>query len=441
MKTLNIVLCTLVLSILFYSCDKNEFAPEVADQEFTIEENSPYGSVLGAVTASDADESQVVSFEIIDGNINGTFEIDPSSGVLSVSNPAKLNYEESTQITITVSVADNHEKDPMESSARIQINLSDVNEYAPVVNNQVFELVENVANGTDIGRILASDSDTHQQLIFDILPWSDSGYAAIDSNTGNLTIIDSSAFDFESRQQVVIGIRVRDNHANSMSDTAMITLTIQDVPELGFGLAGYYPFNGNANDESGNVLNGTVQGATLINDRFGNANAAYTFDGNSAYISLPEEFDFQTRTISLWFNASTANYGTAYGSIYQSDNPSIEYGVIGMAVFDTNSEGTKELLMGISGANYSTNVTIDTWYHVIMSVNSNKEVQYYMDGELAFEGEFANYIHSVNGLEQTILGASRHTGNSYYKGAIDDIRIYDRILSEEELSLISQAQE
>lgn len=44
------------------------------------------------------------------------------------------------------------------------------------------------------------------------------------------------------------------------------------------GLVGYWPFNGNANDESGNGNNGTVNGATLSSDRNGNANSAYYFD-------------------------------------------------------------------------------------------------------------------------------------------------------------------
>ena len=50
------------------------------------------------------------------------------------------------------------------------------------------------------------------------------------------------------------------------------------------GLVGYWPFNGNANDASGNGNNGTVNGATLTTDRNGNANSAYSFDGNNDYI-------------------------------------------------------------------------------------------------------------------------------------------------------------
>ena len=50
---------------------------------------------------------------------------------------------------------------------------------------------------------------------------------------------------------------------------------------LDSGLVAHYPFNGNANDESGNGNDGTVNGATLTTDRFGNANKAYSFDGVS----------------------------------------------------------------------------------------------------------------------------------------------------------------
>ena len=46
------------------------------------------------------------------------------------------------------------------------------------------------------------------------------------------------------------------------------------------GLVAYYPFNGNANDESGNGHHGTVIGATLTSDRDGNENSSYSFDGD-----------------------------------------------------------------------------------------------------------------------------------------------------------------
>lgn len=52
------------------------------------------------------------------------------------------------------------------------------------------------------------------------------------------------------------------------------------------GLVGYWGFNGNANDESGNGNDGVVNGATLTEDRDGNPNAAYSFDGTDDRIEL-----------------------------------------------------------------------------------------------------------------------------------------------------------
>ena len=68
------------------------------------------------------------------------------------------------------------------------------------------------------------------------------------------------------------------------------------------GLVGWWPFNGNANDESGNGNHGTVNGATLAVDRNGNANSAYSFDGNSG-ITIPHSTSLNigsSCTFSFW---------------------------------------------------------------------------------------------------------------------------------------------
>jgi hypothetical protein len=70
------------------------------------------------------------------------------------------------------------------------------------------------------------------------------------------------------------------------------------------GLVGYWPFNGNANDESGNGNNGTVNGATLTTDRNGNGNSAYYFNGGGNYITIPYSSSIAVQggiTISCWF--------------------------------------------------------------------------------------------------------------------------------------------
>ena len=69
------------------------------------------------------------------------------------------------------------------------------------------------------------------------------------------------------------------------------------------GLISYWPFTGNANDASGNSHDGTVSGATLTTDRFGNANAAYSFNGTSDFISVPASTVFTQKpmSFSFWF--------------------------------------------------------------------------------------------------------------------------------------------
>ena len=65
-------------------------------------------------------------------------------------------------------------------------------------------------------------------------------------------------------------------------------LMAQNVPNYvpTNGLVGWWPFNGNANDESGNGNHGTVNGVSLTSDRFGNASSAYNFDGLANYIKV-----------------------------------------------------------------------------------------------------------------------------------------------------------
>ena len=63
--------------------------------------------------------------------------------------------------------------------------------------------------------------------------------------------------------------------------------------DLNDGLIAFYPFNGTANDLSGNDHHGTVNGAILTEDRFGNPDGAFRFDGIDDYISIPNSLDFQ----------------------------------------------------------------------------------------------------------------------------------------------------
>lgn len=91
--------------------------------------------------------------------------------------------------------------------------------------------------------------------------------------------------------------------------------------DIGDGLIVYYPFNGNANDESENGHHGIVNGAALTADRFGRTNGAYEFDGTDDFIQLPGtsllELDFPIST-SVWVSLSS-DFGSFDNGIFNTD--------------------------------------------------------------------------------------------------------------------------
>ena len=96
------------------------------------------------------------------------------------------------------------------------------------------------------------------------------------------------------------------------------------------GLVGYWPFNGNANDDSLNGNNGTVNGASLTTDRFGNTNSAYNFDGLNSYIDCGNSSSISTPTnftFSVWINPL---------SITNNNNGGTNINVILSKYFDWN---------------------------------------------------------------------------------------------------------
>ena len=92
------------------------------------------------------------------------------------------------------------------------------------------------------------------------------------------------------------------------------------------GLVGWWPFNGNANDESGNDLNGTVNGAILTNDRFENNNSAYSFDGFDDLIEISDASSLRCRKITL--SAWVLKNSSAIGQIIYKGNLSDAQSVI-----------------------------------------------------------------------------------------------------------------
>ena len=217
----------------------------------------------------------------------------------------------------------------------------------------------------------------------------------------------------------------------------VLPLFAQNIPSYvpKDGLVGWWPFNGNANDESGNGNDGIVSEATLISDRNGNSNSAYDFDGDNDYIDISTtngNFNNQQYTISLWYKLNS-KFSSVYGGhkvnpviISRVSQQSVIYD--NFVVFEIN--GGINFNSGTSAqvaAGYITkNDTTNNWNNITYSV-SNDSCRTYLNGIKVYTQVIDG---SLNFLNVPIrVGGSQNIYWKDFQGLIDDIGYWNRSLS------------
>ena len=213
------------------------------------------------------------------------------------------------------------------------------------------------------------------------------------------------------------------------------------------GLIGYYPFNGNANDESGNGNDGAVDGATLITDRFGNDNSAYSFDGINDFIQAPNYSSNSSFTVSCWVNMTTYNLNSlgANDMIFvlnhSGENNLSRSFMIGYRNFG-NEYGSSSYIFDNTGGvggyiSYLTNQTPPSgniWHHFVSVFENGTYVKMYLDGEL-INNNTENVPTQTNMPSLPIFfGKGVATQVDYLQGELDDIGLWNRALTEQEIT-------
>jgi hypothetical protein len=198
---------------------------------------------------------------------------------------------------------------------------------------------------------------------------------------------------------------------------------------LDSGLVAYYPFNGNADDESGYGNNGNVMGAILTEDRFGNPSSAYSFDGvddyiayNTLWITPPEEL-----TMVAWFNAMNTEEGKI---VYHGDNGEFQL----LSINDT-SVSAVHLSSDWYFARSST--LTNKWHFLVGIWKKGESLLVYLDNSshdsITVPDEQLNDV-GVN--YQPSIGSYNRANGAYFEGYIDDIRIYSRALTPGEIDFL-----
>jgi PKD repeat protein len=202
------------------------------------------------------------------------------------------------------------------------------------------------------------------------------------------------------------------------------------------GLVAYYPFNGNANDESGNGNNGTVYGATATTDRFGQEKKAYNFVGDNVNrITLSPFAPPSVISLSIWFYPTTSgpsglNNSVLFSNIYGGRNydniyVGMQNGLINFLI--RNSAGTGFIIYSNSS------ISLNQWNHLVCIIDEQKQLRMYLDNVL--QTQTNTWSGSYNGQTVTNIGNNVNDDDNF-DGSLDDIRIYNYALTSSEINTL-----
>ena len=216
-------------TVLIRIADVNQ-PPVIVGQTWTIIENSPATTFVGTAQASDPDQEQTLTLRIVAGNDDGAFAIDSSTGVVTINSAAAVDYETHQSFALTIEAADNGNPS-LATTATFTIEVSDTNE-PPALTGQTWAIAENSPPGTLVGSAQATDPDQGQTLTFRIISGNDDGAFVVNPATGDVTVNNAAAVDFEQRQSFVLTIEAADSGNPSLATTATFMIQITDVVEI-----------------------------------------------------------------------------------------------------------------------------------------------------------------------------------------------------------------
>jgi hypothetical protein len=221
------------------------------------------------------------------------------------------------------------------------------------------------------------------------------------------------------------------------------------------GLVAYYPFNGNTLDESGNGLNGQpINGATYGTDRKEASQSALFLDGIDDYVEIPDNNKLRpdSISISLWIKArKVTETSHIYNKSNFSDHQNQQYSAFirpprppntGTAcceiIMDVNTDGLCTVEQPIQNPviHYAPTYEMNQWYHLV-TVFAGQTNKLYINGVLKMSQKeiTTNPVDRCAGGNLR-FGAQASYDANYFNGTMDEIRIYNRSLSETEINAL-----
>jgi hypothetical protein len=208
------------------------------------------------------------------------------------------------------------------------------------------------------------------------------------------------------------------------------------------GLIAFYPFSGNANDLSGNKNHGLKNQVIESPDRLGNSNSSYLFNGIDSYIEMPKlsniDIGANTFSISLWINVLPLNTIWSSKFLAKGRNSFV------ISTFDNGSSRlpNSEKNYGIGWDTYGKNygiypdiLPLNGWNHIVC-VRTFSGYDYYVNNK-KYSLPFNNHNISKSDLNFPLILGKDNIQGVIFNGYLDDIRIYNRALTQEEITYLA----
>jgi hypothetical protein len=277
-------------------------------------------------------------------------------------------------------------------------------------------------------------------------------YTVVGSTSSNMTTF--SDLGLTPSTSYTYRVYAYNSAGNSLQYSNEVTISTQDsIPSwLTNGLVAYYPFNGNANDESGNGNNGTVNGATLASDRNGNGNSAYSFNGINNLIRIPHQTSLNLVgdfSASIWYKVvsfpsndnghtliakrddngvcCSSNVPWDFSITYQVSQAPAHYKLPFCAFAKNGSYVFSEA---------DNTVSLNDWQNINYTY-SNDTLKIYLNNVLISSKFFSSLNRGFNNSDILIGSVNREIGAEWMNGSLDDIRIYNRALSASEVAYLA----
>ncbi|MEY4595035.1 MAG: hypothetical protein RIQ47_1445, partial [Bacteroidota bacterium] len=220
------------------------------------------------------------------------------------------------------------------------------------------------------------------------------------------------------------------------------------------GLVGWWPFNGNANDESGNGHNGAVYGATLTDDRFGSMSSAYYFNGTSDYIEsndigLPAGGDLYSFNAWVFIDQPQNNSWCTILSYGTNNNTNADDGKSCEFWLTSNANSTQIISNNYRGRANRGEVDSINYRGVWHMITFLKPIgdslgTWYFDGQpipttdQIIQGTTRNIVLSgILKIGRALTNVSPY--EYYWYGKLDDIGIWNRLLTQQEINNLYNA--